>query len=109
MKDLKITKGKYSLYKGKKNLFISTPEWLQFIKIYVTKSFKIEAESNASLILDTFETANKCNLLPSELLDQRDELLANLKRLVDRIQECNYHNDFPSAFERAQNAIKKAQ
>jgi hypothetical protein len=32
-------------------------------------------EGNADLITDAGNTANKCGLLPSELLEQRDELL----------------------------------
>ena len=46
---------------------------------------KKEAEANAKLIADAGTTANKCGLLPSELLDQRDELLEALQKM------CEYH------------------
>ena len=39
-----------------------------------------EMKSNATLIADAFNTANKCGLLPSEVLEQRDALLSVLKR-----------------------------
>lgn len=115
MKNLKITKGEFILdWWNSDRVDLRTKENKRLARIetdFINKPATpfIELEANAELFKDSIETANKCNLLPSELLEQRDELLTNLKRLVDRIQECNYHNDFPSAFERAQNAIKKAQ
>ena len=44
-----------------------------------------EQESNATLISDAFNTANKCGLLPSELLEQRDELLTCLKNTYGKL------------------------
>lgn len=41
-----------------------------------------EAEANALLISDAGTTANKCGLLPNELLAQRDELLEALRKLL---------------------------
>lgn len=38
-----------------------------------------ELEANAKLIADAGTTANKCEMLPSELLEQRDEFLKVLK------------------------------
>jgi hypothetical protein len=53
-----------------------------------------ESEANANLIADAFNTANKCNLLPSELLEENnklkeanEELLDGLKMLFDFPQE----------------------
>ena len=40
-----------------------------------------QMEANANLIADALNTANKCGLLPSELLEQRDELLYCVKAL----------------------------
>ena len=40
-----------------------------------------EAEHNAELICDAGNTAQKCGLLPSELLQQRDELLKTMKSI----------------------------
>ena len=42
-----------------------------------------EAKANAELIADAGNTAQKCNLLPSELLQQRDELLAALDKMIN--------------------------
>ena len=41
-----------------------------------------ERDGNANLIADAFNTANKCGLLPSELLEQNTKLLDSLKGLV---------------------------
>jgi hypothetical protein len=38
-----------------------------------------EMNANTALVLDSFQTIQKCDLLPSELLKQRDELLEALK------------------------------
>lgn len=46
-----------------------------------------ELFDNAQLIADAGTTANKCGLLPSELLEQRDELLNKLKDLTIRIEK----------------------
>ena len=40
-----------------------------------------EVERNAELICDAGNTAQKCGLLPSELLQQRDELLKTTKSI----------------------------
>lgn len=42
-----------------------------------------EDKANAALIADAFNTANKCGFLPSELLEQRGELLHCVKALYD--------------------------
>ena len=52
----------------------------------VTKSSnqsRHEANANAELIADAGTTANKCGLLPSELLSQRDELLKSLIEVIE--------------------------
>lgn len=41
-----------------------------------------EATDNSKLIVDAFNTTNSCNLLPSELLKQRDELLEGLRLIL---------------------------
>lgn len=38
-----------------------------------------EMNANTALVLDSFHVVQKCDLLPSELLKQRDELLGQLK------------------------------
>lgn len=46
-----------------------------------------EAEANAELIADAFNTSNKTGLLPSELLKQRDELLNACQRVNELYTE----------------------
>lgn len=45
-----------------------------------------EMHANASLIADAGNTYQKCGLLPSELLEQRDELLAACKEFVRKVE-----------------------
>lgn len=42
-----------------------------------------QCKANAELFLDAGKTANECDLLPSELLKQRDELLHSLTRALN--------------------------
>lgn len=62
------------------------------------------SEFNALLIADAGTTANKCGLLPSTLLEQRNELLGMLKGLVSDVsgllsdydiewQQAGYYNE----------------
>jgi len=76
-----------------------------------------EAEANAELIADAGTTANKCGLLPSELLAQRDELLEaaqwavkQFKRLADegRYPEFMLSQNGGEGIMPLVNAIKKA-
>lgn len=46
---------------------------------------KEEREANALLIADAGTTANKCGLLPSELLRQRDELREIAEKILEDI------------------------
>lgn len=46
-----------------------------------------ETVGNAQLIADVFNTANKCDMLPSELLEQRDEVISLLKRIVIAVEQ----------------------
>ena len=41
-----------------------------------------QSDANLVFIADAFNTANKCGLLPSELLEQRDELMRVLKKAL---------------------------
>lgn len=50
-----------------------------------------EASANAALFSDALNIANKTGLTPSELLDQRDELLETLKQQVQKTQELIDH------------------
>lgn len=44
----------------------------------------------------------------AKLISAAPELLENLTRIIDRIEENGMQANFPSAYERAQAAIKKA-
>lgn len=74
---LKITKGewKFSPHAMRYQLEICTDQR----SIAVTAHDLEEDKANGSLFVDAANTANKCGLLPSELLKQRDELLKALE------------------------------
>lgn len=57
-----------------------------------------EAKANAKLIANAGTTANKCGLLPSELLEQRDELVNLLERFL-------YHNMMSIAADQEANKL----
>lgn len=48
---------------------------------------ELEQLANAELIVDAFNTSNKTGLLPSELLQQRDELLNACRRVNELYTE----------------------
>ena len=80
MKDLKITKGEWRIRADEHELYIDTHDR----EICKSWSNSIIAQNDMELIADAGNTAQKCGLLPSELLKQRDELreaLAEQKRL----------------------------
>ena len=58
--------------------------------------------TSSEIALDAFNTANKCGLLPSELLSQRDELLFRLKDM------CFYH-EVNSSWDKGNNGYYKAK
>jgi len=73
-----------------------------------------KAEANAKLIADAGTTANKCNLLPSELLAQRDELLQLLKNCIKSMKfsvelGISGNKDFSDEIHTSEQAIKNAQ
>ena len=87
MKELGITKGEWNVngeyYRHKVMVNNSTIHVyhtvVTFDGVMVTYN---NAKANAVLIADAGNTAQKCGLLPSELLRQRDELREALKQLV---------------------------
>ena len=44
----------------------------------------------------------------AQLIAAAPELLENLLRIVDRLEECDLQHNFPSAYERAKKSINKA-
>ncbi len=70
----------------------------------------IKAEANAKLIADAGNTINKCGLLPSELLEQRNELLKALQELYEITNEEDVSNYSMGKriMKQAEQAINKA-
>jgi len=88
MKDLKITKGEWYPDSNKQIVFSDQGE-KDVVICEIDRPIhdcdnktKEESENAAVLISDAGNTYQKCGLLPSELLKQRDELLEALKKLV---------------------------
>lgn len=83
MSKLNITKGevwvKNSRVQEQKTFSIGCGGW----EICTTYTDFEEDKANAELIADAFNTANKCDMLPSELLAQRDELLEMLSKALN--------------------------
>ncbi len=79
---LGITEGKAKVYPLKNSYHVNVGF------IHVASLVCVDnpnADSNATLIADAFNTANECQLLPSELLRQRDELIMYTKSLMEYI------------------------
>ena len=89
MKELGITKGEWNVngeyYRNKVMVNNSTIHVYHTVVTFdgamVTYN---NAKANAVLIADAGNTAQKCGLLPSELLRQRDELREALAAMVDQ-------------------------
>ena len=86
MKELGITKGEW-IWDGDPSNYDPEEEapWLiagdRAEKIVIYGEIKIANKKDAELIADAGNTAQKCGLLPSELLQQRDELLKTMKSI----------------------------
>ena len=92
MKELGITKGEWNVngeyYRNKVMVNNSTIHVYHTVVTFdgamVTYN---NAKANAVLIADAGNTAQKCGLLPSELLRQRDELRERCKQLEFMIEK----------------------
>ena len=62
------------------------------------------AKANAELIADAGNTAQKCGLLPSELLQPRDELKEALINVMVVVRDC-----YPLLFDNEKPAVKQAE
>lgn len=109
MKDLGITPGKWKqshrktengmysteVYSAETEQTIATMSWYPKPpqRELVEGEYKIVThtyrEANAKLIADSGTTANKCGLLPSELLAQRDELISVINSFIKDFED-NY-------------------
>lgn len=63
-------------------------------------------ETGSKLISDEIAIANAERICTC--LNAHDELVENLARLIDRIEESDLQSAFPSAYNRAKEALKKA-
>ncbi len=64
------------------------------IDVWCLKITEEEMNANAKLIADAGTTANKCGLLPSELLKQRDELLKALRAVRLQVGQIKHNWDY---------------
>lgn len=120
MKDLEITKGKWLIDSSEDGTCIISDLDTNTICIadIVDESkqhwgVSVKAGlANAILIIDAGNTAQKCGLPPSELLEQRDELLEALSGLLrdfkEVISENNLEPQMAGYIGVAENLIKKA-
>ena len=105
MKDLNITEGSWRKHTRYPRIIQAVDE----IGISMSVCEITDSHTNDSLlIIDAGNTAQKCGLLPSELLEQRDELLSALKSITRRLYKelnCPEYNSF---IDKANRAIRKA-
>ena len=99
MKELGITKGEWKAEELFGDLVVRTPNEI------IADVISTNGDEDAPLIADAGNTAQKCGLLPSELLQQRDELREALELAVKVMQP--YKDLYNAAAER--NAIKLAE
>ena len=82
MKDLKITRGEWQFENYAGYMALQNDVGYHAKDILNADSVgSFEAEHNAELCCDAGNTAQKCGLLPSELLKQRDELREALEKV----------------------------
>jgi len=84
MKELEITKGEWIYDDGYEGAFVYAKTEIGITTIAEMASVN---SGDEMLIADAGNTAQKCGLLPSELLKQRDELLKEKDKLIMRLHE----------------------
>ena len=90
MKELGITKGEWQFERYGIFFSIQIEPGYNFSDLLNGESVGFyEAEHNAELICDAGNTAQKCGLLPSELLRQRDELIERNQMLSKTLTKLN--------------------
>ena len=111
MKELGITTGEWQYRDHFSDGIIETEETI-IGHLMKWGSPEDELQSNAILIIDAGNTAQKCGLLPSELLRQRDELREALADMVSQFAyrgtyegRENLHTGGLSALESAFDAL----
>ena len=88
MKNWKGTTGEFQVTNEKTGNCFIHPSGLSaaVAMVYTQNEHRYEAQANAKLFADALNTVNKCDLMPSELLKQRDELLKALEILIEAKQ-----------------------
>lgn len=85
MKDLGITKGEATVKNGCVQVFA-----LELIKTEtICRVYGVGKEHivNANLIVDSFNTSNKCGMLPSDLLERYNEAVEALEVFTDNVDK----------------------
>ena len=100
MKELGITKGEWTITRNGMDWVVRANP-TAIARIY--SSWECE-DADAELIADAGNTAQKCGLLPSELLQQRDELREALINVMAIIKDC-----YPLLFDNEKPAVKQAE
>ncbi len=130
MKDLKITKGEWNqcckdtsphfVFAGEEKTVCSlssNEKGTENYEMLMGEVTMAERIANAALIADAGNVAQKCGLLPSELLKQRDELLEALKELI-HLHGCEQEGllsgqptpeQWYKAVEKAERALKNSE
>ena len=86
MKELRITKGEWQYRDHFSDGIVETEDTI-IGHLMKWGSPEEELQANATLICDAGNTAQKCGLLPSELLRQRDELRDKYSQLLEYTSE----------------------
>lgn len=104
MKELGITKGLWVAIEYAGHYDLQLAPFYEEPSILDEENVGTEAYSNAFLCVDAGNTAQKCGLLPSELLQQRDELREALINVMAIIKDC-----YPLLFDNEKPAVKQAE
>ena len=113
MKELGITKGEYKVdvYRD-----ADYPAYRYHIKLddkIVIRTERKSDQSTAIVVADALNTAQKCGLLPSGLLQQRDELREALKLLMAGVKRLppltGIHGALENQYKIAEAAIKNTE
>lgn len=110
MKDLGITKGEWRFDTDGHHYVVNAPDD-NICACIILDDEVDEQTANGKLISDAGNTAQKCGLLPSELLKQRDEFKNLLIEMVDELEDHYVLGDEPfyAKLEEANALIKKAE
>ena len=116
MAEFKGTKGKCRIgiagsvvSEGSESLTISGAIGEEAVKYYGGNLIcESVSHPNAELIADAFNTISECDLLPSKLLKQRNEMLEALQEMVRMYEEVQPAGGWQGVYEGAKYAIKKA-